>query len=313
MFAATITSILLLIAASGANLNNRSFYEKKFFDWITKFRIELPSSGERFVHMLNNFANNDDLIELTNAKNLSYTLGHNQFSSMSYEEFKNVKLNQYHPNPEQSKFVHVATSEDTLPDSCDWISAGAVTGIKDQGNCGSCWAFSAVGALEGAYYITNKVLKSFSEQHLVSCDTYDGGCMGGWMDSAFAWTQQNGGICSELDYPYTSGTNNQNGDCITTCVVDSKVTPKSVWDVAQFDDNALASALIQQPVSIPVFADNNWQLYSSGVLDVPCNGNTVDHLVLAVGYDITSDGKRYYTAKNSWGTWWGEQGEFALS
>merc|ERR1712072_590679 len=101
--------------------------------------------------------------------------------------------------------------------SVDWEAAGAVTPVKNQGNCGSCWSFSTTGSIEGAYQIKYGTLESFSEQNLVSCDNTDAGCNGGWMDDAFEWMKSNGGICTEADYPYTSGDTGQSGSCAQNC------------------------------------------------------------------------------------------------
>merc|ERR1711965_205711 len=171
------------------------------------------------------------------------------------------------PAREASAMQHTAVNATSLPDSVDWTSKGAVTPVKDQGQCGSCWSFSATGALEGAYYVKNGKLNSYSEQHLVSCDTTDAGCNGGLMDNAFAWTKSNGGICHEEDYAYTSGTSGKSGSCAPDCSKDSGVAPKSYTDVEKYSDSALMSALAQQPASIAIQADqSSFQLYKSGVL-----------------------------------------------
>merc|ERR1712169_61227 len=178
-----------------------------------------------------------------------------------------------------------------LPSSVDWESAGAVTPVKDQGNCGSCWSFSATWALEGAYEIKYGTLESFSEQELVSCDSSilgDHGCSGGLMDNAFDWVKKNGGLCSESDYPYTSGTTGQNGDCKPHASCDNpKLAVKSYTDVQT-----------NQPA---------FQLYKSGVLTGTC-GTNLDHGVLAVGYGTWTDGTDYYKVKNSWSSSWGMDG-----
>jgi len=293
------------------NIHNREFYEEKFVNWLNQFNIT-SHDGSHFAHMLNNFANNDDTIEShnSNTKN-TYTLGHNQFSHMSFNEFKMyVRLGLNSPSPETvaDNVLEAPKDLSALPTSVDWSTKGAVTGVKDQGNCGSCWSFSATGALEGAYQIKYGSLLSFSEQNLVSCDTIDSACNGGLMDNAFKWTQTNGGLCTESGYPYTSGTTGQKGTCTTTCAKNTGVTPKSFTDVAKNSDSALMTALAQQPVSIAIQADQPaFQLYKSGVLTGTC-GTNLDHGVLAVGYGTWTDGTDYYKVKNSWGTSWGTNG-----
>jgi C1A family cysteine protease len=160
-------------------------------------------------------------------------------------------------------------------------------------------------------------LKSFSEQNLVDCDNRknggtDMGCNGGLMDSAFSWVKKNGGICSEADYPYYSGTTKSAGTCDQSkCTKDANVAPKSYTDVTPNSDSAMMSALVQQPVSIAIEADQAaFQLYKSGVFTASC-GTNLDHGVLAVGYG-TLDGTDYYKVKNSWGTSWGMDGYILL-
>jgi C1A family cysteine protease len=184
----------MFAAAIAANVHDRAYYEEKFINWMKEHNVK-AENGERFVQWLQNFANNDDIIESHNAKKASYTLGHNKFSHMSNEEFKvymNLKKMERPADMEPAAFIHTASNTSATADSIDWVSKGAVTGVKDQGSCGSCWSFSTTGALEGAYQIKNGNLKSFSEQNLVDCDNRQGnprgtdmGCNGGLMDSAF--------------------------------------------------------------------------------------------------------------------------------
>lgn len=309
---------LFIVASSffsvveSANVHDRSFYEEKFIDWLSDHQV-FPRDGHHFTSMLNNFANNDDIIDAHNAnKDNTYQLGHNQFSHMSFDEFKayvRLGLDTKSEETEEADNVLEAPQNLTaLPASVDWSTKGAVTGVKDQGNCGSCWSFSATGALEGAYKIKYGSLVSFSEQNLVSCDTIDSACNGGLMDNAFSWTKTNGGLCTESGYPYTSGTTGQKGTCTTTCTKNTGVTPKSFTDVAKNSDSALMTAIAQQPVSIAIQANQPaFQTYKSGVLTGTC-GSNLDHGVLAVGYGTWSDGTDYYKVKNSWGTGWGMSG-----
>ena len=196
--------------------------------------------------------------------------------------------------------------------SVDWVSAGAVTPVKDQGQCGSCWSFSTTGALEGAYYTTYGSLPSFSEQQLVDCDNRqhggkDMGCNGGLMDNAFSWIKKNGGLCTEVSYPYVSGTTKTAGTCQTSCSAVKNSAVVSFTDVAPKSDDAMMQALTQQPVSVAIEADQkSFQLYKSGVFTGDCGVN-LDHGVLVVGYGSMA-GSDYYRIKNSWGTTWGDAG-----
>jgi len=203
-----------------------------------------------------------------------------------------------------------------LPKEVDWVKSGAVTPVKDQGQCGSCWSFSTTGALEGAYFNKYGKLESFSEQQLVDCDTYrnggrDHGCKGGLMDNAFSWIEKNGGLCSEDEYPYVSGTTKTEGTCQVACDINTKSRITAFVDVLPSSDEAMMSALAKQPVSIAIEADQKeFQLYKSGVFTGTC-GTNLDHGVLAVGYGTLS-GVDYYKVKNSWSASWGQDGYILL-
>jgi len=300
------------------NLNDRSYYEAKFFGWLAEHNIQ-PTSGEHFVRMIQNFANNDDIITAHNNQGLSFELGHNQFSHLSIDEFRDhVRLGLDRPFQPAPTEVHEAPADpSTLTASIDWVSKGAVTDVKDQGQCGSCWSFSATGAMEGAYKVKYGKLESFSEQNFVDCDNRknggsDSGCNGGLMDNAFKWAKKNGGICSEADYPYKSGTTKTEGTCNTKCTKVANSAPPKYVDVAKNSDSAMMSALNIAPVSVAIEADtSSFQLYKSGVYTAAC-GTNLDHGVLAVGYG--TDGKNdFYKVKNSWGGSWGESGYIRFS
>lgn len=308
-----------LAAGAAANLHDRSFYESKFYDWVQEHKPTMKN-GADFARFLQNFADNDDFINTHNQQGKSYTLGHNKFSHMTYEEFvAYVRLNLDVPSKEPAPFTHNAPKDvSALPASVDWTtSTGIVTAVKDQGQCGSCWSFSATGALEGAYaqkYPQSSSWTGFSEQELVSCNTKgDHGCNGGLMDRAFTYVQNNHGLCSEAAYPYTSGTTGENGSCLeSTCTIDSKLNIKSHTDVQTNSDSALMSALAQQPVSVAIQANQPaFQFYSGGVMTGTCGAN-LDHGVLAVGYGTYTDGTDYYKVKNSWGSGWGMDGYILL-
>ncbi len=300
-----------LSAALAANVHDRSYYEAKFFGWMKEHGVK-ASSGEHFVQMIQNFANNDDAIEAHNAKKASYTLGHNQFSHMGASEWR-AYVQGFERPTQQTGLTHVITG--TAADSVDWVAKGAVSGVKDQGQCGSCWAFSTVGALEGSYQIKTGTLQTFSEQNLVSCDNRstkgsDLGCKGGLMDSAFEWTQANGGLCTEDAYPYVSGESKKNEDCKqSSCSLVKGVTPKSWTDIKANSDADFINALNLGPVAVAIEADEMaFQLYKSGVFDAKC-GTSLDHGVLAVGYGHDdASGLDFYNVKNSWGKTWGEGG-----
>jgi C1A family cysteine protease len=260
------------------------------------------------------FANNDKIIDTHNSKNLSYTLGHNEFSDLSQDEFKtrmgfklkkNTFLRTAKNRAMKLNMVH-KVSLGSNPDAVDWVSKGAVTAVKNQGSCGSCWSFSSTGAIEGAYAISSGSLVSLSEQQLVSCDTTDNGCGGGMMDNAFTWVKKNGGLCTESSYPYESSSGSA-PSCVTSSC-SKAVTITGHTDVAENDESALEDAVAQQPVSVAIEADQSvFQLYESGVLKDSSCGTALDHGVLVVGYG-TDSGTKYWKVKNSWGSTWGEEG-----
>lgn len=288
--------------------------ENRFSLWLKEYLITVKNEDHRH-RLFENWLSNDEYIEHVNHQNFTYTLGHNKFSGMSQSEYidyfnlKNIFFDYQHGNKVDTEYVELA-------DSVNWIESGAVTPVKDQGQCGSCWSFSTTGSLEGAYYIKYGKLLSFSEQQLVSCDNFkhgghDMGCNGGLMDSAFQWIEQNNGLCLESDYSYVSGTTGKSGSCETTCDVVKNSVIHEYNDVAPSSDDAMMSALMQQPVSIAIQADQKeFQLYQSGVFTGSC-GVELDHGVLVVGYG-SENGEDYYLIKNSWSTSWGDNGYIKL-
>ena len=310
-----LLSFFAFNTAVSANLWDR------FENWANQFRIKFIDDAH-MVQMYKNWAENDKHIENVNFQNLTYALGHNQFSGMSTEDFREY-LGYSKLFGETSNLRGVLTSETegagdltSLPKSIDWVELGAVTSVKDQGQCGSCWSFSTTGALEGAYYLANGQLISFSEQQLVDCDNWknggrDHGCNGGLMDNAFNWIGKNSGLCTETGYPYVSGTTKTAGDCTTSCSKVSGSSVASFVDVEPSSDDAMMTAVAKQPVSVAIEADQkDFQFYKSGVFTSAC-GTTLDHGVLVVGYG-TMDGQDYYKVKNSWASTWGADGYIYL-
>lgn len=299
-------AVAAMLGGAAGYLHERSFYEAKFVDWLKEHNVQLKN-GDEFAHRLSVFADNFDFIEEENAKNLPYTLALNEYSMYTHEEFVSMMgLDKPIPEPFVGDYTHDNENTVDAPTSIDWVSLGAVTGVKDQGNCGSCWSFSATGCLEGIYKIKRGSLQSFSEQQLVSCDTLDSGCNGGWMTNAFKWIQGNNGLCSESGYPYTSGSTGQRGSCSKSCSNVSNSRIASWADVAK-SESALQTAVAQQPTSVAIDAGSRtFQSYQSGVYTGSC-GTSLNHGVLAVGYG-NSGGLDFWKVKNSWGTSWGEGG-----
>lgn len=292
---------------------------ERFNHWSKTFK-NTYSSESHYDSTFRKWIDNDAFIQRINEKNLTYTLDHNQFSGMDLDEFRSYLWNQGNLPMERDielrdKLVE-PVADDLLSSMVDWTSAGAVTAVKDQGQCGSCWSFSSTGALEGAYYNKYGTLESFSEQQLVDCDTLknggrDHGCNGGLMDNAFAWIGKNGGLCKESAYPYVSGTTKTGGTCQTSCKVVAGSKVAKFVDVAPSDDKLMMTALSMQPVAVAIEADQReFQLYKSGVFTGTC-GTNLDHGVLVTGYG-SANNFDYYIVKNSWGTSWGQGGYILL-
>ncbi|KAL2454685.1 KDEL-tailed cysteine endopeptidase CEP2 [Abeliophyllum distichum] len=201
---------------------------------------------------------------------------------------------------------HNFTFDNSLvPPSIDWRKRGAVTPVKNQGSCGSCWAFSAVAAVEGINKIKTGKLVSLSEQELIDCDynTDNQGCEGGYMEKAFAFIKKIGGITTEHDYPYVG----KNNKCKTTEEKERAVKISSYKAIPAGSEEALLAAVAKQPVSVAIDAGGyDFQLYSSGIFSGYC-GKDLNHGVAAVGYG-EANGEKYWLVKNSWGTNWGEAG-----
>jgi len=345
-----------------------------FRAWMEHHNISIPKA--HFAHRLSVFAANHAFILAHNAQlhpRPSYTLGHNRFSHLTFEEFRAMHLGWTRPTEAvppsfqpafNDDMITTTTStasralrgsidlandtknEDTnsvvgqhfpsyifplppwipppdpsaptddppppssLPASVDWVSKGAVTPVKDQGSCGSCYSFSAVGAVEGAYFLTNGELLELSMQEIVDCDDLDGGCQGGEMQQTFKWINGNGGLCLLSDYPYVSGTTAEEQKVCSTCPVVPGTAPESWTTVRRNSMEGLKEAVAGGPVSVAVGASRAWMFYESGVFDGACEGE-LNHGVLCVGYGGEEAGE-YWKVKNSWGTGWGMDGYILL-
>ena len=242
-----------------------------------------------------------------------FDLDINQFADMTEEEFR-VFISSGYLKPETSLFHSgrvscsaFSSNTSSLPSSVDWRTQGAVTPVKDQGQCGSCWSFSATGAMEGAWKIAKGSLVSLSEQQLVDCSGPYGNmaCNGGLMDDAFAYAVDHG-MCTEASDPYLA----RKGICSNCSPVASF---RGCVDVTPNNQLHLKEAISRGPVSVAIEADTSvFQFYSGGIMNSAKCGTNLDHGVLAVGYG-TENGQGYWIVKNSWGPSWGDNGYIRLA
>jgi KDEL-tailed cysteine endopeptidase len=238
----------------------------------------------------------------------NFTMAVNQFTDLTPEEFKKQYVSGLQTEVGSYGCKSFSSSASGAPDSLDWRAKGAVTSVKDQGQCGSCWTFSATGAVEGAWAIAKSQLIDLSEQELVDCATGSAygshGCNGGEMEGAFKYVVEHG-QCALSSYPYTSGVSKTGGSC-QKCAAVIEIT--SCSDVKPNDQISLKAAVVKQPVAIAIEADTRYfQSYSSGVLTSASCGTNLDHGVLIVGYG-EENGQKYWLVKNSWDVTWGDAG-----
>jgi C1A family cysteine protease len=262
-----------------------------------------PTFWERFSVFENNLA----FIEETNRQNLSYRLALNSFADLTHHEFVSRYTGTRYPSHSATACDPPASGRRTTtgnPASLDWREKEVVTPVKDQGQCGSCWAFAVAETLESAYAITRGELAELSPQELVDCDTESYGCQGGYPELAMGYADAHG-LEKEDEYPYTA----VDGVCRGH---DSPYRASGCFEVAPNDEAALEDAIQESPVVVLIEADQRaFQFYSSGILEARSCGQSLNHAVQLVGYG-TEDGRDYWIVRNSWGAGWGEEGYIRL-
>ncbi|CAA7037456.1 unnamed protein product [Microthlaspi erraticum] len=314
----TVLFLLLIFVLSPSSANDlpldsdggrRSNEEIGFLfkTWMSKHgKIYTNALGEK-EQRFQNFKENLRFIDQHNAKNLTYKLGLTRFADLTLQEYRDLfsqrpMVRQRAPRTSR-RYVPLAGNE--LPESVDWRNYGAVTEIKDQGECSCCWAFSAVASIESLNKIVTGELVRLSEQELVDCNTDNYGCEGrGFMDKAFQFVINNNGLTPQNDYPYTG----YPGFCSRNMnSLNKPVTIDNYVDLPQNDEASLQQAVAHLPVSVGIDKKSQeFQLYKSGIFTGPC-GTALDHAVLIIGYG-SENGQDYWIVKNSWGTSWGDAG-----
>jgi len=299
-----IKSFLFLSLLVVAFSISESEYLQAFTDFKQQFGKSYEPSEELYRYAV--FKDNYDFVSTWDAETRGFEVGINKFADLTSSEFVSI----YNGMNVTGQPTYRAGKPSAV--TVDWRTKGAVTGVKDQGQCGSCWSFSATGSIEAAHFFKNNALVSLSEQNLVDCSTAEGnqGCNGGLMDSAFEYVIKNHGIDTEQSYAYTATGPNR---CRFTAA-SIGATVASYTDIPSGNEAALTAALNTRPVSVAIDASHNsFQLYKSGVYYEPaCSSSQLDHGVLAVGYG-TEGSSDYYIVKNSWGVGWGTSGYLLMS
>jgi len=297
--------ILIVALLSVAAAYTDEEYQTTFANWMHDHGKSYTS--DEFQSRYTIFKGNMDYVRDWNAAGSATVLALTHLADLTNEEYQSIYLGTHFDGTDRLALAEAFVLPAPLADTVNWVNKGAVTAIKNQGQCGSCWSFSTTGSTEGTHFLKTGNLVSLSEQNLMDCSKSYGnnGCNGGLMDDAFKYIIGNKGIDTEASYPYTAATTY---DC-KYVAANSGSTIASYKDVTSGSETALASAANMQPISVAIDASHqSFQLYQSGVYYEPaCSASQLDHGVLVVGYG-TDNGSDYWIVKNSWGTTWGEQG-----
>lgn len=312
----TIAVVAAVASVVSAAPLAESQYQSLFTTFVEKFDKNYETNS--FFEKYSIFKSNIDIILSHNKNaNKTYTLGMNHFGDMSPEEFSKLMGLKNVP-----KTLNSSIGAEALPSrfednrimgnfsgaSFDWNDH--LPAVQNQASCGSCWAFSATGGLEGLYSIKTGNKVKLSEQQLVDCDPQSEGCNGGLMSWSYEYLKRVGGQCLLKDYPYNAR------DSLCKDSKCEKVVQVKGWSQPIMADSVLFNALQQQPIPVTLAASSSaFQFYRSGVLtgDSCSKNQQVNHAVIAVGYGVTDDQIPYYLIRNSWGSGWGDAGHIKLA
>lgn len=318
-----IALCLIAVIAVSAHPNPNNVHRpgadsiEAFRSWMTKHGKQYASTAE-FQTRWSNYRATIQRIENLKKVHTRANFAPNKFSDLSVEEFRATYLTATPPNFGDDNINLADVRVSAQPTEFDWRTKKAVTPVKDQGQCGSCWAFSVTENIESMWFLAGKNMTRLSPQQIVDCDTVDEGCNGGWPYNAYAYVQGAGGLDTEASYPYTSGNTGSGGNCaFNQQTIGAKIKgftyaiPACQDSCASQDESAMRNVLVAKgPLSVCVNA-GSWQDYSSGILD-NCDGSysNLDHCVQLVGYTTTGG---YYMVRNSWNTDWGISGYIYLA
>jgi len=323
--AAAVIVLVCGVASAIEPQANDFLLQKTFQQWKVKYGKFYSTEEEESLRFKNFVASVERVGRRKTEAQNPEVFGLTKFSDMTSEEFKTRMLN-YKPSAQAKASPYDAKRylRASTPASYDWRDYGAVTPVKDQGYCGSCWAHSAVETVESAWYLAGNTLTEFSVEQVNQCDTKDGGCNGGNTETAYAYIESAGGLATAASYPYTNATYyGTTGTCQSFTVAGGSIsgytyaTPKcSTLKCNSQDEATLASNLAStQPASVCVYAES-WQDYTSGVMaESDCKNSylSLDHCVQAVGFNAISGSDGYWIVRNSWNTDWGVDGYIYLA
>lgn len=307
---ASVAVLYLMSGAGTATSLSDSNSEVAFLEYLRIHGKNYFNNDEYQMRFLLFKDSHNKIAAHSESNGATYEMGHNRFSDMTFAEYSVVLgyKHEQHPSPEPTPLGHI-TDE---PKEVDWRGTVAVTSVKDQGSCGSCWAFSALGSVEGRYNLMNNEVHDFAEQQLCDCDRKailgligNKGCKGGLMWKAMDYLKKHGAD-EETQYPYISG---DGSDKLACNEVPSTSYTKGHTFIMTGEYSDLRLALTEGPVAIAVNAGQEcFRFYKKGILS-DCAGEALDHGVVAVGYTFDDDLDTYvYFVKNSWGSRWGESG-----